>query len=1153
MVKKFIVFLLVGVLGLIVITNKSNAQTPGFIFEPSFGSSSIFDPNGDGFVSQSSLGFSNDGYDVDEFEITMFPIPSLADGEPISDLASGPTCGFTDISFDTEGESVYAAIDNLDNLLFRYRLSSAAPNAKGYSVLIDTDGLMGSEDPNSTTENPGFEIAITLITKFGVYIYDVDGLDDCSAEMKVYAGKVNYQKVSTIVGPCGAQDVFYDFFVPFADLTTYFGITTATPIRFIATTNTSASCAFQGSLSDIGGVDDESYAGCQTCAMEELTSSIPPIPVDSLCITCSGFSPIFSECPTISQPIADGASTIDGTAEANSKVYYFIYNSSGTLIYEDSVTADGDGVWVSNAIVPVVASGDSVVVGALTPGKTKNENCSFAISGQSCTSPPLDNGSITASVKGMCAKAGNAFNGAEIRIYLNGALQIPGSGSPSPVIAAADGSWIWKCNNNSGCSGGPNCLANGVYFVTQQLPGSCESEPTIVCFNTTGITTTPVIASPVNSADVSVSGKAAANASVYFYINGILNSTVTANGAGNWTATGLSLNKCDTLNARSISGALCISNYSTTITVSESSSAPTINCNNVYNDSYATGDGIGDLSDTVFVSVYDVSTSTVISDTAYLTAFNNWALSLSQPLDIGDSIKVKLLPTCGLLSAFSNTCIIPDTTSRPVLDCSLNYVEGDTIISGTHPTDGVKVNVFIDGDLIDTTIVAGGVWSITIDSSTLYTGGKLNATADDGKNGVSSFSNSCKVSCRLPINTYTLSYSGSEVFQNFTATVNLSGSETGVFYELHDAVNNVPIGTTTFGTGSALNLGTFALQDTSDITVRAFKLPPVCEVFIPDTVTINVVIPEIIAVDDTISINKNNSVVIPVLNNDTVINSTFDFTSVNIISGFGPYHGTPTVNYGTGEITYTADFGYFGFDSLLYEVCDLSGKCDTAMLRITILNANNAPIAINDNTITAENTAVVIDVQSNDTDVDGDLITTSLLNAPANGVLTLLNGDSIQYTPNPSYYGPDVFTYVVCDPFSACDTATVTLFVTTQEICNNGVDDDLDGLSDCFDPDCQTTKAEPILSSTPFVCSGDTGLTYSVNPVPNATNYTWTVPTGSVITSGQGTQTITINWGPIQGQICVTADVSGCVAATECEDFDIANRQPTCSPIKRLN
>jgi hypothetical protein len=56
-------------------------------------------------------------------------------------------------------------------------------------------------------------------------------------------------------------------------------------------------------------------------------------------------------------------------------------------------------------------------------------------------------------------------------------------------------------------------------------------------------------------------------------------------------------------------------------------------------------------------------------------------------------------------------------------------------------------------------------------------------------------------------------------------------------------------------------------------------------------------------------------------------------------------------------------------------------------------------------------------------------------------------------------------------------------------------------------------------------CPGTTGQTYSIAAVTNATIYTWTVPTGWVITAGAGTTTITVTAGSAgqNGNITVTA------------------------------
>src|SRR5690606_17675291 len=53
------------------------------------------------------------------------------------------------------------------------------------------------------------------------------------------------------------------------------------------------------------------------------------------------------------------------------------------------------------------------------------------------------------------------------------------------------------------------------------------------------------------------------------------------------------------------------------------------------------------------------------------------------------------------------------------------------------------------------------------------------------------------------------------------------------------------------------------------------------------------------------------------------------------------------------------------------------------------------------------------------------------------------------------------------------------------------------------------------------VCINQTNLTYTIAPVANASAYTWTVPTGWTITSGNNTNTITVTAGNSAGTITV--------------------------------
>jgi hypothetical protein len=68
-------------------------------------------------------------------------------------------------------------------------------------------------------------------------------------------------------------------------------------------------------------------------------------------------------------------------------------------------------------------------------------------------------------------------------------------------------------------------------------------------------------------------------------------------------------------------------------------------------------------------------------------------------------------------------------------------------------------------------------------------------------------------------------------------------------------------------------------------------------------------------------------------------------------------------------------------------------------------------------------------VLANDSDIDGDPLNASLVTAPAHGSVVVNPNGSFSYTPNPDYYGPDSFTYVVSDSNGATDSGAVSLSI----------------------------------------------------------------------------------------------------------------------------
>ena len=52
-----------------------------------------------------------------------------------------------------------------------------------------------------------------------------------------------------------------------------------------------------------------------------------------------------------------------------------------------------------------------------------------------------------------------------------------------------------------------------------------------------------------------------------------------------------------------------------------------------------------------------------------------------------------------------------------------------------------------------------------------------------------------------------------------------------------------------------------------------------------------------------------------------------------------------------------------------------------------------------------------------------------------------------------------------------------------------------------------------VISGSLAVCQAQTGVAYSIQPLPNASNYIWTIPPGASITGGSGTNQILVSYG----------------------------------------
>ncbi|HEX6223076.1 MAG TPA: DUF2341 domain-containing protein, partial [Chryseolinea sp.] len=117
-----------------------------------------------------------------------------------------------------------------------------------------------------------------------------------------------------------------------------------------------------------------------------------------------------------------------------------------------------------------------------------------------------------------------------------------------------------------------------------------------------------------------------------------------------------------------------------------------------------------------------------------------------------------------------------------------------------------------------------------------------------------------------------------------------------------------------------------------------------------------------------------------------------------------------------------------------YTVADAAFSSNTVTRDINVIPVNDVPVAVNETVTTIEETNIIIDVLSNDTDVDNaiDPTTVVVTTQPVNGTATVdATTGAITYTPNVDFSGSNTIRYTVKDASGGTsNTATVTVNVT---------------------------------------------------------------------------------------------------------------------------
>ncbi|HHG3146547.1 TPA: tandem-95 repeat protein [Vibrio parahaemolyticus] len=163
-------------------------------------------------------------------------------------------------------------------------------------------------------------------------------------------------------------------------------------------------------------------------------------------------------------------------------------------------------------------------------------------------------------------------------------------------------------------------------------------------------------------------------------------------------------------------------------------------------------------------------------------------------------------------------------------------------------------------------------------------------------------------------------------------------------------------------------------------------------------------------VADKATVVEDTPTIIKVLGNDTFEG---DGKVVSLDANNGPANGTVSVNP-DGSVTYTPNDNYHGADSFTYIVTS-GGVSESTTVEVNVTPVNDAPVAKNDISTTQEDTAVTIDVLSNDTDIDGDTLRIDSASVPSDqGTVEIVDGKLV-FTPAENFNGDAEITYTVTD------------------------------------------------------------------------------------------------------------------------------------------
>ena len=501
-----------------------------------------------------------------------------------------------------------------------------------------------------------------------------------------------------------------------------------------------------------------------------------------------------------------------------------------------------------------------------------------------------------------------------------------------------------------------------------------------------------------------------------------------------------------------------------------------------------------------------VASSTVIlySDdsqigTATADGSGSWTIS-SLSLTTGSSITAKALATGSCVSNASTGVLVSGNTDAPTLNspyCTATTI--DTVTGTSNEPSGTYIIIYENGvkEGDTTTVLSDGSWVATSGIS-IAKGSTITAKAMLVNGLLSAASNSVTVGTKTG-NAVAITTSP---ITDGAGSISGTGTNSDVVYLYVDGFYTGNTTTVSSGTWTISGLASYVLYSGGSVTVTV-ETPGNCQSDPSTAVTVVCITPLSTTVvdpaDTTICSGSIAADVRVLATENLVVYQLYNGSNAtgNSILGDG---STKTLSSDTLTSSTTLKVKALKIDGTTCEIL----LTDTMNVTVNALPVTNLTVGVSSNPVCSGSSANVTIASSvlNNTYQLYNQSTDATIGTAVTGTGGTISLPTGALSTNTSFY------IIVTGPgTSFCsDTMDTKPSITVTSIPSQ--------------PGIITGPSAP--------CKGATGLMYSISAVSGASSYTWTVPTGSSITAGQGSISITASIDTTAGNISVVTNDGTC-------------------------